>query len=231
MNKIIKLTILIILSLSVYFIYQDTKDSNVKILNIGDNLSQGINSYGQKGCGFINYYEDYLKKQKNKVEVINKYSKKDLTINELINQVKTNSNLKRNLIESPILFLTVGYNDLIYKISLEENINKQRLKRIIQETRQEYDNLIKEIRKYYKKEIICIGYYQPNKKNDNLNLGIKNINFYLESQKEITYIDTYKLLSNKEKYFSNPNSYYPNKLGYQKISQEIIYQMKKDLKN
>ena len=49
--------------------------------------------------------------------------------------------------------------------------------------------------------------------------------------KEITYIDTYKLLSNKEKYFSNPNSYYPNKLGYQKIFQEIIYQMKKDLKN
>ena len=211
------------------------KEKEVIDENVEYFLREGMLPNGIKPIVMSNV-EEYLRSQggintQELLEVINKYSKKDITINELINQVKTNSNLKRNLIESPILFLTVGYNDLIYKISLEENINKQRLKRIIQETRQEYDNLIKEIRKYYKKEIICIGYYQPNKENDNLNLGIKNINFYLESQKEITYIDTYKLLSNKEKYFSNPNSYYPNKLGYQKISQEIIYQMKKDLKN
>ena len=58
MKKTTKLLILIILSLSVYFIYQNTKSNNIKILNIGDKLSQGINSYGIKEYGFIDHYKD-----------------------------------------------------------------------------------------------------------------------------------------------------------------------------
>ena len=48
MNKLIKLITLIILSLSVYLIYNKTNNSYYKITNIGDKLSTGITSYGIK---------------------------------------------------------------------------------------------------------------------------------------------------------------------------------------
>ena len=123
MNRPIKLLILILLSLSVYFIYQLTKESNIQILSLGDGLSKGINSYTIVESSHLNYYEEYLKSKNIKVKVISEYSKEDLTIHELLELVKNNNYLKRDLMESHLLFITVGYNDLLYKLSLEDNIS------------------------------------------------------------------------------------------------------------
>ena len=65
------------------------------------------------------------------VKVIDNYSKEDLTIHELLTLIKTNNTLKRDLMESHILFITVGYNDLLYKMSLEEDISIPKLNNII----------------------------------------------------------------------------------------------------
>ena len=64
MKRVIKLSILILISLSVYFIYQETNHKNIKILVLGDSLSLGINSYGIKEYGDVDYYKDYLVKKK-----------------------------------------------------------------------------------------------------------------------------------------------------------------------
>ena len=218
MSRPIKLLILIILSLSVYFIYQNTKESNIQILSLGDGLSKGINSYTISEYSHLNYYEDYLKKQNKKVNLITKYSKKDLTIHELLELVKTNNILKRDLMESHVLFITVGYNDLLYKMSLEEDISIPKLNRIIDEINSEYKELLIEIKKYYKNEIIIVGYPKSNKDDYYLNLGIRKLNRILNTN---TFIDTYNLLNDRNKYFSNPNSFYPNRLGYERIYEEI----------
>ena len=157
MSRPIKLLILIILSLSVYFIYQNTKQSNIKILSLGDSLSLGINSYGNKDYSYIDDYKDYLENKNIKVSVIDKYSTKDLTIHELLELIKNNNNLKRDLSEAHILFLTVGYNDLQYKISLEENIDIKKINMIIDDISKEYKELLKEIKKYNRKKIKVIG--------------------------------------------------------------------------
>ena len=215
------------MSLSVYFIYKNTNNKNIKVLNIGDRLSQGTNSYGIKEYGFIDYYKEYLEQKNKNIVNASQYSKRDITITELLAKIKDTPELKKEIIEANEIFLTLGYNDLVYKINLEENLNRKKLENIVEETIKEYDELLNEIRKYHKRRIICIGYYKTNKKDNNLNIGIKKLNFYLETQEDIIYIDTYRKISNKEKYFSNPNSYYLNNLGYQKIFQEIIYQTKK----
>ena len=220
MNKAIKLLILIILSLSVYFIYQNTKQSKIKILSFGDSLSLGINSYGYREYGYIDYYKDYLDTTKD-VELLN-YSKEDMTIHELLESIKTNPKIKRDLLESHILIINIGFNDIIYKTNLEENISPSKINKISKEIETEYNNLLKEINKYYKNKIIVVGYPKLNSDNYYYNIGIRNLNKYLEKNNNITYIDTYKLLSNREKYFSNPNSYYPNRKGYLKISKELI---------
>lgn len=218
MNRPIKLLILILLSLSVYFIYQKTKETNIKILSLGDSLSLGINSYTIKDYSHIDYYSEYLKNKNINVTVNYNYANEKLTIHELLEQVKTNNHLKKNLQESHILFITIGYNDLLYKMSLEEDMSISKLNNIVLEIEKEYKKLLKEINKYYKNEIIVVGYPKSNKDDYYINLGIRKLNRILDSN---NYIDTYNLLNNRNKYFSNPNSFYPNRYGYMKIYEEI----------
>lgn len=218
MSRPIKLLILIIMSLSVYFIYQSTKESTVQILSLGDGLSKGINSYTIVDYSHLNYYEDYLKSKNKKVKVISDYSREDLTIHELLEEIKTNNTLKRDLMESHKLFITIGYNDLLYKMSLEEDISIPKLNNIVDEINTEYKELLEEIKKYYKNEIIIVGYPKSNKDDYYINLGIRKLNRILNNN---TFINTYNLLNNRNKYFSNPNSYYPNRLGYERIYEEI----------
>ena len=218
MNKPIKLLILILLSLSVYFIYQNTKESSIQILSLGDGLSKGINSYTIVEYSHLNYYEDYLKSKNVDVKTISNYSNENLTIHELLELVKNNNYLKRDLMETHLLFITVGYNDLLYKLSLEEDISIPKLNKIIDEINIEYKELLTEIKKYYKNEIIIVGYPKSNKDDYYLNLGIRKLNRLLNTN---TFIDTYNLLNDRNKYFSNPNSYYPNRQGYKRIYEEI----------
>lgn len=222
MKKVIKLIILIIISSSVYFIYQQTNNSIINVTNIGDSLSLGINSYGIKEYGYIDYYKDYLIKENQKVNVINTYAKKDLSIASLLEQIKNTPKIKKDLTESNLLILTVGYNDLTYKLSIEDNLSNSKFEKIITNITNDYNDLIKEVRKYYKKEIISVGYYKSNKDDYFLNKGIRELNKNISLNEETTYIDTYTLLSNREKYFSNPHINYPNRLGYQAISMKII---------
>ena len=218
MSRPIKLLVLIIMSLSVYLIYQSTKESTIQILSLGDGLSKGINSYTIVDYSHLNYYEDYLKSKNKKVKVIYDYSREDLTIHELLELIKTNNTLKRDLMESHKLFITIGYNDLLYKMSLEEDISIPKLNNIVDEINIEYKEFLEEIKKYYKNEIIIVGYPKSNKDDYYINLGIRKLNRILNTS---NYIDTYNLLNNRNKYFSNPNSFYPNRYGYERIYEEI----------
>jgi hypothetical protein len=220
MKKIIKLIILIIMSLSVYFIYQDTKNSKLTLTSLGDGLSLGINSYGIKEYSYIDYYKDYLNKTNKKI-VVNNYSKKDLSIEEAKELVINNKEITRTLMETNILIINLGYNDLLYKINLDNNLTNNKLTLIIKEIETNYNDLIKEIRKYNKNKIIVIGYYSPNNDNYYLNKGVIKLNKLLKNNKEVEYIETYNLLSNREIYFSNPNSNYPNRYGYKEISNSL----------
>ncbi len=222
MNKLIKLISLIIISLSVYFIYNKTHNSTYRIINIGDKLSMGINSYGKKEDSYIDYYKRYLEQEKEKIIIDNTYSTKNQTIESVLQTIKNNPIIRKKIIDSNILFITLGYNDLIYSLSSEEEKNDKTLKKIINEINIKYKELIKEIRKYYHNNIIVVGYYTEN--NDQyINKGIIELNNILKKEDDsIYYIDTYNTLKNRGNYFDNQKSYYPNKKGYYEITKKII---------
>ena len=222
MSRKVKLLILIILSFSVYFIYQRNHTSDIKIVSLGDGLSIGINSYGIKECSYLDYWKDDLEKKGIKVEINQEYSKKDLSIFQLLEVIKYNPKIKRVLTEAHYVILNLGYNDLLYKLSIDNNMSETNNNLILKSIENDYKELIKEIKKYYKKEIIVIGYYPYHKDNYYKMIGIRKLNQILCSVENIEYIDTYHLLENSKLYFSNPNSYYPNKEGYQKIAEQII---------
>ena len=221
MKKVIKLLILIIISLSVYYIYNSNCNKNIKILNIGDGLSMGINSYGIDDYSYVDYYKDYLEENNINVQINNNYSYKDQSIKMLYEKLISNGEIKKDLISCHQLIICLGFNDLIYKVSIEQNINNTKLNRIVDEIDIDYKKLIREIRKYYKEKIIVIGYYSPNINNYYVDNGIRKLNFILKNNKEVEYIDTYNDIKGED-FFPIPGNYYPNNKAYQLIANKII---------
>lgn len=216
MSKKIKLLILIIMSMSVYFIYNITKNDTINIISLGDFLTEGITSYGIKDYS----YPDYLKLDLESTDIkinLNKYSNKDMSIDKLLTLIKTTPKIKKDLKEAHLLILNIGYNDLLYKLSITENMSIYKLNKIVSDIEKDYTELIKEISKYYDHKIIVVGYYKTNSNDYYLNRGISMLNKVLNSQ-NIIYIDTSNL---NKKHFNNPNSYYLNNYGYLEISKKI----------
>ena len=89
MNKFIKLISLIIISLSVYIIYNKTNNSCYKITNIGDKLSLGVDNNSVEK-GYIDFYKEYIKREKKEVIIDNSYSNKNQTLNNTLLLIKNN---------------------------------------------------------------------------------------------------------------------------------------------
>ncbi|MBQ8131038.1 MAG: SGNH/GDSL hydrolase family protein [Bacilli bacterium] len=219
--------------LSVTIIYKNHGQSQIHYLSLGDGYSKGINSYGMIDYGYSDYLKDKLKKE-NKIQFYTKdFSNKNISIkllqsNIINNQIIVVNNhkiaLKEELQNSNLLTINVGLNDLIYYESLESELNNRKIDQILKEVESDFDSFIKEIRKYYKKEIYVVGY--PNNIEDYyLSLSIQKYNNYLRNQKEVIYITP---LSNP-KYFQNPKSNYPTKEGYEEIANKIYKKYTKNL--
>lgn len=222
MKKILKLLLLIVVCSSVFYIYQKTKNDTYNLINIGDELSISINSYGIKDYSPVSYYKNELLKTHKTVNINNEYSEYENSIRIMLEKLKNNNSIRKDLMNSDQIIITLGYNDLIYKLNVSDELNPSKFYKIITEIEKDYNSLIEEIRKYTPNKIIVILYPDTYKEDYYLKKGIVYLNELLKKNKEVTYIDTYDLLNNRQKYFSNPYSFYPNREGYRVISREII---------
>lgn len=211
--------------LSLFLISRKSTINQIHYLAIGDGYSKGINAYGIIDYGYSDYLKDILIKTNRIKFYTNEFSKKDLSIkmlqsNIINNQIIVVDNqkiaLKEELQNSDLITLSIGLNDLIYQLSLEPTLNIRIIDKILENAKQDYEELIKEIRKYYKKDIYVVGY--PNHLDDYyLSLSIRKFNNYLANNKDLIYITPI----NNTKYYNNPKSNYPTKDGYQVIATKI----------
>ena len=237
-SKKLKLLSLVIMSLSVFFVYKYTNHNNINYTSIGDGFAVGIDCYGRKDYSYADYIKDYLL-EKNKLKIYNKtYQQDKMTINELLNTILTtkkmeNKDTKNNIIhilrDSDYITLSIGINDLLYKLSLTNDYTEENLDIIIKEIDTTFDELIKEIKKIYNRDIYIIGYYNPPIQNDFIKQAIKKLNNIYKSNDDVIYISTYIISENKNIFLPNSNSYYPNYKGYQVISNKIIDKIAKKL--
>lgn len=233
MNRKQKLLILILLSLSVYFVYQITNKKNFTYIVLGDSFSMGKNSYGGYTYGYEDYLLDYLKKEK-EVQFIDFYTSKNENINTLYNkflkddiEVINNKsyNLKRILTESDIVTISIGLNDILYEYYIDKSVLKSQYKedKLVDSIYKNFKNLMNEVIKYTS-NIYVLGYPERNEYSS----LIKKINYKYKlycKNKKIEFVDTNNLL-NKWEYFDNTNTIFPNTKGYKKISQKIIKKYK-----
>lgn len=203
--KIIKLIFLIIIIILVYLIYNLNNYKDITYLSLSDNNSNIKDEYG----GLTYNYQEYLKiylKNKNKLNKYYSYSKNDLTINDLINDIKLNKKInkigiKSILRESEIVTLNIGNNDLV----IENNINGPYLKeKTVNSVFKKYKKLLKEIHKYNSKIYVVSNKNKYKDLTDKLNDKIKaylknNDDIFIEEENEEKIFNKIKLYTKKEK--------------------------------
>ena len=235
MHKLIKLAVLILSVPIIFLIYKTTNKNYINITILGDGLSQGINSYETIDYGYGEYLRDYYQdkqllknyskeftKEDMSIEMLNSY----ILINKKMNSYNKKDNIKHILTESSVIIMSIGLNDLLYKITL----SNQKISTINSIVDEVYDNvkiLINEINKYNDK-LCIVGYYESNKYNYKINYAITKYNELIKNTKNITFIDTNSYLKDS-KYLENPYSYYPNTQGYQQIYSKILSKIGKKL--
>lgn len=229
-KKHIKLIIFLIVCMVTFFIYQKYQDQRVTYTAIGDGFAGGINSFHDKSYGYSDYLRDYLEKEDNLKNYYHNFTYSDMTIKDLYKDIllnahdQENNNIRQVLRESNLLTISVGINDLIYKADVEKNISEYKETKIMEEIMDNFDRMIEEVRKYYQNDIIIIGYYNFYSQNsvertllDNLNKKLKEYS----KKNHLIFVDNSNLNSNLDDYLDNPNTFYPNHLGYEKIFNNI----------
>ena len=235
MHKLIKLAVLILSVPIIFLIYKTTNKNYINITILGDGLSQGINSYETIDYGYGEYLRDYYQnknllknytkdftKSDMSIEMLNSY----ILINKKVNSNNKKDNIKHILTESSVIIMSIGLNDLLYKITLS-NQKISTINTIVDEVYDNLKKLINEINKYNDK-LCIVGYYESNKYNYKINYAITKYNELIKNTKNITFIDTNSYLKDS-KYLENPYSYYPNTQGYQQISSKILSKIGKKL--
>ena len=227
------------ISLSVYFIYNLKNTSTIIYTSLGDGFADGINSYGDKNYGYSNYVSDNLKKEESLNRSYLSFTSKDMTINDLRSLILLNhhddnqNNIRQVLRETDLLTISVGINDLIYKMNVENITTNHQKEKIITEIVDNLDITLQEITKYYQKNIYLIGYYNFYPQNSVERKMLESLNSKLEEycmKNNLIFVDNSNMDNSLSLYLDNPNSIYPNIDGYKKISDNIWSKMLKNEK-
>ena len=226
-----KIMFILILFLSCFFIYKFTIKEKLYYVSIGDFLA--INKDKDANASKYNYTDaiiNYLYNN-NKLKSYNiDFIKEDYRISDFIRILKYKETITENnrqitlhelLKEADILTISLGMNELYFKL----NTNNNNLYTYINSMLKEYSILLEEINRYNYKEVYIFGLYNVNSKNKDI---INYFNYKLKKfveNKNYTFININDILNNK-KYFEK-GSYYLNDVGYNKISQIIVENLKK----
>ena len=229
-----KLAIPIFIIFLVFIIYKTNEENLIDYMSLGDSISLGINSYGNKTYGYNDYIKNYLENNNLMHKYNNIFSNNNYTIKQLIDDIDNNKNIlyddktyniKHELREADLLTLSIGMDNIV-KILNKKNIEFNNIKAELDDTINQMDILIKKVTELSKSKIILIGYYNPTNKYDS---NIDKIFAYLNSEYQkiakkynINYVDIYNSIKNNSSFLPNEYDYHLTSRGYLKISQEII---------
>ena len=210
-----KIILVLFLFLSCYLIYNITEKKSLSCLVIGDKIADN----------------QYLKENNIITEYNNNYINKDYRITDLINVIKYNEEIEidnkkisihRLLKNNDILIISIGMNDIYYKI----NEDTKNIYTYINNIVNNMEILLEEINQYNYKKVIVLGFYNiTNKHNDlftYLNYKMKRIT----NKYNYEYLELNNILKNNPYYLENSNNFNLNNKGYNEISKIIVEKLK-----
>lgn len=246
-----KLIISILIFLSIFVIYIFNNDKKMNYIALGDSLAAGQNPYGQINYGYADYISTYLERNKLLKFYTKGFAESGDKIEDLLEDIKNNKtlqidnkiiNIKASLRESDLVTISIGANDFLKKFNLSnlitelENIN---LKKTVDEIIPRLDETLNEVRKYAKKEIIVLGYYNPLPRMTTAFTNEIDELFIYADQKykeicdkyNIIYLSVYSSFKNHNDYLPNPLDIHPNSKGYEVIANAVIDYLEKNILN
>lgn len=226
-----KVILIIVLFLSCYSIYNFTKDDTLYYLNLGDGLAQGLNQNLVVTEGYSNKIKTYLE-QENKLKGYNdSFTDKDYRITDLLRAIEYNDEVTINndnisinelLKKADIITVSVGMNELYYKLL----INNDNIYSYIDAMLEDMEILLNRIDRYNHNKVFVLGYYNITGENNDI---FNYANYKLKSivtEEGFEYIDMSQIFNNNQEYFDSSTNFYPNNIGYEKISQIIVEKIK-----
>lgn len=256
MRKYGKLIFLWAVIISTLLIYKLTYQQGYNYVALGDSLAVGMNPYGEENYGYSDYVKDYLNDKGLLKSYVDDFATSGYTINALKDDIKYNKRVNINadevsirkiLRESDIVTISIGVKDFLemfnvktfnYKVIERITSNKNLYLQKIDIISNELNELIVEIKKYAKNDIVLLGYYNPlpyltSYKNELDDLVEYSNSKFAEicEENNIHYVDIFDALDGKLIYFSNPSDMHPNSYGYKAISKGIIEMIEDNIVN
>lgn len=236
-----KIAIILLLLCFCFVIFKITFNSKLDYLALGDDLSLGKTPFGSYGKSFSDFFANYLKNKKKLKTYNNKFLIKDYRTTDLIQDIKENKtitlnnktlNINQAIVNADIITLSIGINDLFYKLNYN-NIKNNQINTIYSYVSEMINDItisLNSIRKLNDCDIYIIGYYNPliindatkQKTIDNIFEYINNEFYNLETIKKVYYIQIKDGFDEKSYYLPNKKINFPSLEGYNYISNRLI---------
>lgn len=230
--KLKRVLVVSIILLTVFLIYLTTMDKKVYFVGLGDDLSLGIDNKEIQTGGYNKMIKEYLENKNLLEKYIIEFSRQDMRTTDLINAIEENQKIeveekektiKNVLIKADLVTLSIGSNDLSYKIKTG---SKTSIYNYIEEQLKDIEKLFQLIKEYCKEDILYIGLYNPFTEKEEEYYAYANEQIKkLCKEYKITWIDSNNLLKNIE----DKKNLYPSSQEYQIIGKEIIKEIQKTL--
>lgn len=220
--KFKKIFVISVLLLVVFLIYLTTMDKKIYFLVLGDSfLLEETENYSQE---IIQYLNEKNLLEKGQTEFVHD----DLRITDLIRNIEDNQKviikgkeqaIKNALIKADLLVLSIGNEELFYKMRVE---NSDNLYSYIDQMMEDMEHLLQIIREYCKEDIFIFGYVNPFSATMNSYITYANQKLETLSKKyDISYISL-DLLKKEDYQESNIKA-----SGTKKITQLLIPHIEK----
>jgi len=240
MKKILLLGLIFLL---VFLIYLCNIDKKVYYLALGDSLAYGEGAYGKKVSGYTSIVKDYLKEQGILEVYVDEFAQSGYRTTDLINDIEDNKKIvkgkkditiKNALIKADLVTLSIGANDILNKINIENEAPYEKIYDYIDELAIDLEKLLKLMREYSKEDIILIGYYNPY---PYLNSNkIDNVFEYLNKkyrevcmEYKIYYVEIDDIFKENPEFLPNDYNIHPSEEAYKAIGNEVIGVINKTL--
>ena len=211
-----KIILILFLFLSCYLIYNLTEDKNLSYLVIGDNIAD--NPYLENNESITEYNNDYIDEDYRIIDLIN-----ILKYNEEIEVDNKSVSIHRLLKNSDILILSIGMNDIYYKL----NSDIKNIYTYINEMINNMEILLSEIDRYNYEKVLVLGYYNITNEHNDIFTYLNYKTEIITKKYNYEYINLNNILKNNPNFYQKSNNFNLNDLGYSEINKIIVEKLKK----
>ena len=228
-----------IILITIFFI---TRDKQIYYLSLGDSLAAGQTPDNTIEESYGDYVAEYLKDKEVLEFYTKKFSKSGYRSIDLLNDLNNNKKIKVDgkkitikhaLIKADIVTVSIGSNDLFYKLNVGNEFDMNEFDDIytyVDEAISDVDKLLYELRKSCKEQIMVFGFYNPfTNFSSSLANTVEPVIVYanekmknLVKKYDMTYVDIHDMFLANDNYLPSKLEIHPTKDGYKAMAKSVI---------